>query len=64
MFWAFTFIIFGGLFLLKNVGVISDINFDVIWPIALVVLGLFMIFKKKSCLWWHRCGGTCGKNGK
>lgn len=40
-------VVIGIIFLLKNLGVMPEIAWDIIWPIILVVLGLTMIFKKK-----------------
>ncbi len=40
-------VIIGIIFLLKNLGIMPDIAWDVIWPVILVVIGLTMIFKKK-----------------
>ena len=40
-------VIIGVIFLLKNLGIMPSIAWDIIWPIILVVVGLSMIFKKK-----------------
>ena len=39
-------VVVGIVFLLKNLGIMPDLAWDVIWPIAVIVLGLTMIFKK------------------
>jgi len=39
-------VVVGIVFLLKNLGIMSDLAWDIIWPIAIIVLGLTMIFKK------------------
>lgn len=53
-------VIIGALFLLKNIGFLEGIDWDIIWPIAIIVIGLNMFFKKRHCL---NCGtihgGTC-----
>ena len=41
------FIIIGILFLLKNLGLIQGIAWDIVWPIVLIVLGASILFKKK-----------------
>jgi len=40
-------VVIGIIFLLKNLGIMPEIAWDIIWPIILVVVGLTMIFKKK-----------------
>ncbi len=45
---AYVFIILGSVFLMKNLGLLSMINWDVVWPIALIALGASMLFKKKN----------------
>ena len=44
---AIAFIIIGAIFLLKNLGFLAGINWEIIWPIALIVIGILMIFRKK-----------------
>jgi len=40
-------VVLGVVFLLKNLGIMPAIAWDIIWPIILIVVGLTMIFKKK-----------------
>lgn len=40
-------VVIGLVFLLKNLGLMPNIAWDVIWPIVLIVLGLTLIFKKR-----------------
>lgn len=40
-------IVIGAIFLLKNLGIVPGIAWDIVWPIALIVIGLAMVFKKK-----------------
>ena len=42
-----TLIVIGVIFLLKNLGILGAINWDIIWPIALIALGTLMVLKKK-----------------
>lgn len=44
---AYALVIVGGIFLLKNLGFLDMIAWDIIWPVVLVVIGLLMIYKKK-----------------
>jgi len=37
----------GIVFLFKNLGIMPEIAWDIVWPVILIVLGLTMIFKKK-----------------
>jgi len=40
-------LIIGVLFLLRNLGIISGIAWDIIWPVILIVFGLGLMLKKK-----------------
>ena len=40
-------VVVGVVFLLKNLGILPSVAWDIVWPVALVVIGLAMIFKKK-----------------
>lgn len=40
-------VVIGAVFLLKNLGLIPGVNWDLIWPLALLVLGVAMILKRK-----------------
>lgn len=40
-------VVIGAIFLLKNLGVLGAINWDIIWPIALIAFGVLMVLKKK-----------------
>jgi hypothetical protein len=33
--------------LLKNLGLLVMVNWDIIWPIVLIIVGILMIYKKK-----------------
>ena len=44
---AIALIIIGAIFLLKNLGLLAAINWDLIWPIVLNAVGVLMLFKKK-----------------
>jgi len=40
-------IVLGAVFLLKNLGLLAMINWDIIWPIVLIAVGMAMAAKKK-----------------
>lgn len=40
-------VIIGAVFLLKNLGLMAMVNWDLIWPIVLIVIGVVMIYKKR-----------------
>ena len=40
-------IIVGAIFLLKNLGIIEGVAWDIVWPIVVVVVGVMMVFKRK-----------------
>ena len=44
---AYALIIVGAIFLLKSLGILAMVNWDIIWPIVLIVIGVLMIYKKK-----------------
>lgn len=44
---AYALVILGVIFLLKNLGLLVAINWDLIWPIVLIIVGVLMIYKKK-----------------
>jgi len=44
---AYALVILGVIFLLKNLGLLVAINWDLIWPIVLIIIGVLMIYKKK-----------------
>lgn len=44
---AYALIIVGAIFLLKNLGLLAVVNWDLVWPLVLIVLGILMIYKKK-----------------
>jgi hypothetical protein len=52
-------ILIGTLFLLRNVGVLFDMDWGLIWPLIVILLGLSMLKtdgKKGWCTCW---GGKC-----
>lgn len=50
MIFAGILIIIGGVFLLKNLGFVSIEAWGLIWPLALIALGCYMLWKKHQ---WH-----------
>ena len=44
-------LLLGAAFLLKNLGILTDVTWSVVWPAILVVIGLCMMFKKKKKFW-------------
>src|SRR5438874_7080155 len=43
IFWGGALVIVGVLFLLANLGVLNNINWDVVWPVLLIALGVWLI---------------------
>ena len=41
-------IVLGAIFLLKNLGLLAMVNWDIIWPIVLIAVGVAMMVKKKN----------------
>ncbi len=48
MWFGVTLIVVGVVFLLDNVGFLSHEAWDVIWPMVIVVIGIFVLFKKPN----------------
>ena len=40
-------VIIGIVFLMKNLGLMPSIAWDIVWPIVIIVIGLAMMIKKK-----------------
>lgn len=43
VFWGVVLVILGVLFLLANSGVLTNINWDYVWPLFLIALGVWLI---------------------
>jgi len=55
MFISFLFIIVGTTFLLKNLGVITGDVWGIIWPLILIVFGVYLALKAhRFRLFWDR----------
>jgi cyanate permease len=52
MFIGVIVIIIGCVFLLQNLGIISQDSWSIIWPMFLIALGLSMVFKN-SCSFYN-----------
>ena len=46
VFWGVALVLVGGLFLLKNTGLLPFIDWDVVWPVLLIALGVFFIVRR------------------
>lgn len=55
MFISLLFIVIGIVFLLKNLGVITGDVWGIIWPLILIVFGVYLTLKAHRCrLFWDR----------
>jgi hypothetical protein len=52
-FWGAALIVVGAYYLLYNLGLLSWLKGDVLWPILLIVLGLMLLFRRGRG-WWRR----------
>jgi len=54
MFMPWLLIILGVIFLLENLNLIPGINWSIIWPVLLILGGLYMLKKKggEGCCGW------------
>lgn len=59
--------IIGVLFLLKELGYIALVSWDLIWPVIIILVGVSMMMRRcRTCGRmgaWH-CGGDCGNMQK
>ncbi len=46
MFWPVLLIVAGVYFLLYNVGLLYWLRFDYVWPVALIALGGWLIYRR------------------
>jgi len=53
MFMPFLIIIAGLIWLLNNLGVISADIWSIVWPVAVILLGISML-SKKNCVWCNK----------
>jgi hypothetical protein len=51
MFFGFLLVGLGILFLLKNLGIITGPTWGIIWPCAVIAIGLSAVFKKNKKIW-------------
>jgi hypothetical protein len=50
-FWGAALLVIGAYYLLKNLGFISWINSDVLWPLLLILLGVGLLLRRGRG-WW------------
>jgi hypothetical protein len=46
VFWGGVLVLVGVLFLLANTGVLSNLNWDIVWPVLLIALGVWLILPR------------------
>jgi hypothetical protein len=51
MFFGLLLVILGVLFLLRNLGILDSSVWGILWPLAIVVLGLSIAIKKNKKFW-------------
>ena len=63
---GFILLIIGIVFLLQNLGYISEGAWSIIWPLILIVIGLWILFKKEKggFYWGEWCGWKKWREGK
>ncbi len=52
MFIASVFIILGLVFLLKNLGLITAATWSVVWPLVLILIGVYILWKQYEWVKW------------
>lgn len=48
MFWGYLLIIVGLVLLLKNLGILTTVAWEIMYPAVIILIGLAIIFKKKK----------------
>ncbi len=48
MFFGIVITCIGVIFLLKNIGIITDVSWSIIWPLGLIIIGSASILKRKK----------------
>jgi len=51
MFIGAILLLLGLAFLLRNLGVLDEVTWSIVWPAILIVISFFMIFRKKKKFW-------------
>lgn len=51
-FWGAALVVIGGYYLLKNLGLLSWVKGDVLWPSLLIVLGVILLINRGRG-WWR-----------
>src|SRR5215472_8052591 len=46
VFWGGVLVVVGGLFLLANLGILNNLSWDVIWPLAVIAVGIWLILAR------------------
>lgn len=50
-YWGVALILIGGYYLLYNMGLLTWLSGDVLWPVLLIVLGVFLLVRRGRG-WW------------
>ncbi len=48
MWFGVTLIVVGVIFLLDSIGFLSHEAWDIIWPVMIIIIGIFVLFKKPT----------------
>lgn len=64
MFFGLIIIVIGLVFLLKNLGIISNEVWPIIWPSLIMIVGLKFVCKRKKESKLHKLGSEVKKFGK
>jgi hypothetical protein len=51
-FWGAALVLIGAYYLLKNLGLLSWLHGDILWPVLLIALGVLMLARRGRG-WWH-----------
>lgn len=64
MFFGYLLVVVGSWFFLENMGVIAELPTGLYWPVVVIIIGLWMVGKRKGYWCDHGKHGNCDKCGK
>ena len=50
-FWGVALVVVGAYLLLQNLGLLASIRGDILWPVLLILFGVYLVFRRGR--WWR-----------
>jgi hypothetical protein len=51
-FWGIALVVIGAYYLLQNLGLLSWLKGDILWPVLLIAFGIFLLIRRERGWWW------------